>query len=280
MITKINGLGLALGGGAVLGAAHIGVLKRLEELEVHPEYVSGTSIGAFIGAFYVFGKSAVEMESIAQELKWKEITRISFSRFGLLSNEKMGELLIKHLGEKNIEDAPVPLALVATDVTTGEKVVLKKGPLKEAVMASTAIPGIFKPVEIGDRLLVDGGIVENVPVRTAKDLGAEYVIGVDLNAKHEYDRPGNLLDVIMNSFHFTMQNMSRLQAGEADLLIQPNLSGYKRSSMKNIVQVIEMGYEEACLRLSEQKAPPSLAQRFRGIFRLGNSMSSKGSNAS
>ncbi len=267
MITKVNDLGLALGGGAVLGAAHIGVLKRLEELGVKPEYVSGTSIGALIAAFYAFGKTAHEIESFTHELKWKEITRITFSRFGLLSNEKLGELLISHLGEQNIEDALIPLAIVATDVTSGEKFVLKKGPLKEAVMPSTAIPGNFKPVEIGDRLLVDGGIVENVPVRTARDMGAEFVIGVDLNAKHEYDRPVNLLDVIMNSFHFTMQNMARLQAGDADLLIQPNLSGFKRSSMKNLDELIERGYKEACIKLSEKKAPPSLAQRFRNIFR-------------
>lgn len=237
--------GLALGGGAVLGAAHVGTLRAIDEFDIEINHVAGTSIGAFVAAFFAFGKNWKEIKEIASELKWIDITGISLSRYGLLSNEKLGELIIKHLGNKNIEDADIPLAIVATDVTSGEKVILDKGTLADAVMASTCIPGIFKPVEIDGKMLVDGGIVENVPINTTMKLGAEYVIGVDLNSKHKYDKPDNILDVIMNSFHFLMQQTDKLQTEDADLLIKPDLSTFNRSDMNQIDDLIEKGYEDS-----------------------------------
>lgn len=237
--------GLALGGGAVLGAAHVGTLRAIDEFDIEINYVAGTSIGAFVAAFFAFGKNWKEIKEIAAELKWIDITGISLSRYGLLSNEKLGELIIKHLGNKNIEDADIPLAIVATDVTSGEKVILDKGTLADAVMASTCIPGIFKPVEINEKMLVDGGIVENVPINTTMKMGAEYVIGVDLNSKHKYDKPDNILDVIMNSFHFLMQQTDKLQTEDADLLIKPDLSTFNRSDINQIDDLIEKGYEDS-----------------------------------
>ncbi|MFW5804343.1 MAG: patatin-like phospholipase family protein, partial [bacterium] len=179
------------------------------------------------------------------ELKWIDITGISLSRYGLLSNEKLGELIIKHLGNKNIEDADIPLAIVATDVTSGEKEIIDKGTLADAEMTSTCIPRYFKPVEINAKMLVDGRIVENVPINTTMKMGAEYVIGVDLNSKHKYDKPDNILDVIMNSFHFLMQQTDKLQTEDADLLIKPDLSTFNRSDMNQIDDLIEKGYEDS-----------------------------------
>lgn len=243
--------GLALGGGAVLGAAHVGVLRAIEEFDIHISYISGTSIGAFVASFFAFNKNWKDIQEIASELKWIDITGISLSRYGLLSNEKLGELIKDHIGEKHIEDADIPLAMVATDVTTGEKVVLKKGPVVDAVMASTCIPGIFNPVEIDQKVLVDGGIVENVPIDTVKILGAERVIGVDLNAKHSYEKPENILDVILNSFHFTLQASARLQTENADVMIKPDLSSFNRSNMDQVKELMERGYEEAIKTLSK-----------------------------
>jgi len=242
---KKKKLGLALGGGAVLGAAHIGVLRAIEEFDIPISYLSGTSIGAFVGSFSAFGNSWKEIKEIASGLQWLDITEISLSRFGLISNERLGELIRKHIGEKQIEDADIPLALVATDITTGEKVVLKKGSLADAVMASTAIPGIFQPVEIDGRLLVDGGVLENVPIHTVKTLGARRVIGVDLNASHTYDKPDNILDVILNSFHYMMQAADRIQTEEADVLITPDLSSFNRSDMGQMDELMEKGYQAA-----------------------------------
>lgn len=238
-------IGLALGGGAVLGAAHVGTLRAMEEYDIEINYIAGTSIGAFVAAFYAFGKNWKEIKEIASELRWLDITGISLSRFGLLSNDKLGELIVKHIGNKNIEEADIPFAMVATDVTSGEKVILDKGPVAEAVMASTCIPGIFKPVEINGKMLVDGGIVENVPINTTRGLGAKYVIGVDLNSRHKYDKPDNILDVIMNSFHFLIRHADKLQTEDADLLIKPDLGKFNRSDMNQIDELIEKGYKDS-----------------------------------
>jgi NTE family protein len=237
--------GLALGGGAVLGAAHVGTLKAIDEFNIKINYIAGTSIGAFVAAFFAFGKNWKEIKEIASELKWIDITAISLTRYGLLSNDKLGELIVKHLGNKNIEDADIPLALVATDITSGKKVILDKGTLADAVMASTCIPGIFKPVEINGKMLVDGGIVENVPINTTIKMGAKYVIGVDLNSKHKYDKPDNILDVLMNSFHFLMKQTDKLQTEDADLLIKPDLSTFNRLNMNQIDDLIEKGYKDS-----------------------------------
>lgn len=245
--------GLALGGGAVLGAAHVGTLRALDEYNIEIKYIAGTSIGAFVAAFYAFGKSWQDIKEIASELKWLDITSISLSRYGLLSNEKLGELFIEHVGDKNIEESAIPLALVATDATSGEKVVLTKGSVADAIMASTCIPGIFIPVEISGIMLVDGGIVENVPIKTVKDLGANYVIGVDLNSKHSYEKPGNILDVIINSIHFLMKQSTKLQTTKADLLIEPDLSEFNRSDMDQVDELMEKGYEDSKLALKQMK---------------------------
>ena len=244
-MTKNKQIGLALGGGAVLGAAHIGVLKALEELEISIHYVAGTSIGAFVAAFYAFDKTWKEIEEIALKLKWIDISGISLSQYGLLSNEKLGELITEYLGNKKFKKSSIPLAMIATDISNGKKVILRKGSVAEAAMASTAIPGIFNPVEIDGKLLVDGGIVENVPIQTLNDMGANYIIGVDLNAKHSYEKPNNIVDVMVNSFHFTLQASAKLQTKEADLLIQPDLSSFNRSDMDQVEDLIEKGYEDS-----------------------------------
>lgn len=247
----MEGIGLALGGGAVLGAAHVGVLKAIDECDIQVKYVSGTSIGAVVAAFYAFGKDCQEIGEIASELKWMDITKISLSRYGLLSNEKLGDLMREHIGDQQIEDAKIPLAMVATDVTTGERVVMDKGSVIDAVMASTCIPGIFNPIKREDQLLVDGGIVENVPISTVKGLGADYIVGVDLNAKHKYDKPDNILEVITNSFHLLMKQSVSLQTEEADLLIKPDLTDFSRSDMNQIGELIDKGYEDAISVLKE-----------------------------
>ncbi len=243
-VEKREKTALALGGGAVLGAAHIGVLKALEEADIQIDYIAGTSIGAFVAAFYAFGISLKEIEEIALKLKWLDISKISLSPYGLLSNNKLGKLIHKYIGNKKIEEAGIPLSMIATDISNGDKVILDQGPLADSVMASTCIPGIFKPVKIDNMLLVDGGIVENVPFKTCREAGASYVIGVDLNARHTYEQPDNILDVILNSFHFVFQQQSDLQSEHADLVIKPDLSAFNRSDINQVERLIEKGYSD------------------------------------
>lgn len=242
---KIKKTGLALGGGAVLGAAHVGVLEAIEDLDIEINYIAGTSIGALVAAFYAFGMNLKEIKKIASDLKWIDITEMSLSRYGLLSNEKLGQLFIDSIGDKNFEDSEIPLAMVATDVASGRKVILDKGSVANAVMASTCIPGIFIPVEINQKLLVDGGIVENVPIATTREMGAEFVIGVDLNAKNSYSKPDNILDVIINSLDLLMKQSVKLQTEDADLLISPDLGAFNMSDMSQVDELIKRGYKDS-----------------------------------
>lgn len=140
---KYKKLGLALGGGAALGAAHVGVLKAFDELKIKPEFISGTSIGAFVAAHYAFGTPIDELEEIALDLNWLDVGGFKLSKLGLLSNERLGEKILDQLGKVNIEESTIPLAMIATNISKGKKVVLKEGPLYKAVMASTCLPGIL-----------------------------------------------------------------------------------------------------------------------------------------
>ena len=242
---KTKKIGLALGGGAVLGAVHIGVLKAIDELNIPVHFISGTSIGAFVSAFYAFGKSWEEIESFANELDWLDLTGLSISKLGLLSNKKLGDLVKSTIGDVNIEEAKIPLAMVATDITTGEKIIFTKGDVENAVMASTCIPGIFIPVEIDNRLLVDGGIVENVPITTLREMGAKFIISVDLNADRPYKKPENIVDVMLRTFDFTLKATTKLQTEKADIEIKPDLSRYNMVDMNQADELIHTGYVEA-----------------------------------
>lgn len=248
-------IGLALGGGAVLGAAHIGVLRALEEMDVEISFITGTSIGAFVGALYAFGNNSKDIEEIALRLTWMDISGIAIFESGLLSNAKMGELLGESLGEKKIEDADIPFAAIATDITNGDKVVLDKGSAVQAVMASTCIPGIFSPVDLNEKLLVDGGIVENIPIDTVRNMGADYVIGVDLNAIKAYQKPDSIIDIMINSFHFTLKTAAKYQTADADLLVTPDLSEFNMISTDQIKDLLEQGYKDAKEQLEKADLP-------------------------
>ena len=237
--------GLALGGGAVLGAVHVGVLKALEEKEVTIDCISGTSIGAFVAALYAFRVSTDVIEKISKDLRWLDITEVSLSKFGLLSNEKFGELLVEHIGEKNIEDADIPLRIIATDISSGERVILDKGNLADAVRASACIPGVFRPIEIDGRMLVDGGIVENVPVTPLLEMGADKIIAVQLLVHQAAQKPEHIIEVLLNTFEFMISNISKPYLKDVDLLIKPDLSEFDKVDTDQIKDLIVKGYEEA-----------------------------------
>ncbi|AFG38378.1 patatin-like phospholipase family protein [Spirochaeta africana] len=244
-IRRHRKIGLALGGGAVLGAAHVGALRALDEQQLTIHCVAGTSIGAFVGALYAFGKSWQEIDEIARDLTWLQAARLKVTKTGILSNEQLGKFVRSLLGDVTFAEARIPLAMIATDIGSGERIVLREGDVAEAVMASTCIPGIFSPVEIDGRMLVDGGICENVPVSVLPELGAEQTIAVDLIANHSLRRPENIVEVLINSFDFALSNASRTSIEAADLLIAPHLQGYNAIDVKQIPQLIEQGYADA-----------------------------------
>jgi NTE family protein len=245
-------IGLALGGGAVLGAAHIGVIRAIEEFKIPIKYIAGTSIGAMVAALYAFGKNWQEIREISQNLNWFDLSGISISKYGLLSNKKVGKMISEHLGDVIFQDSKIPLAIITTDIATGEKVVLKEGNIADAVMASTCIPGIFEPIEKGDQLLVDGGIMENVPAITLYDMGANYSICVDLNVNNSIIKPANIIELMINTVHITLRNVTRLQTRKASVLISPDLTEFNYYDLKQIPDLMEKGYQESKKALERQ----------------------------
>lgn len=246
-------IGLALGGGAVLGAAHVGVLRALEEEGIEPDCISGTSIGAFVGALYAFGTSVDELESIALEMDWLHLTHFRLSKMGFLSNEKIGKRILDRIGKARIEESPIPLSVIATDISTGERIILREGALFKAVMASSCLPGIFIPVEWDDRLLVDGFLCENVPVEPLEQIGARKIIAVDLTSNRSFKRPKDIIDLLSNTFDIGFRNMiARDFDSETTIVIQPELSAYSKTNTKKTKELIQAGYDATRRVLDEQ----------------------------
>jgi NTE family protein len=235
-------LGLALSGGAVLGCAHIGVLKALDEAGVHVTHLAGTSMGALIASFYAFGLTGEKIEEIAGELRWPHVTKFSPSRLGFLSQEKLQKTLRRHLGDARIEEASIPLAMVATDISTGEKVVMTQGDVVVAASASACFPGIFIPVERHGRLLVDGGLVENLPLSPLKAWGVDRTVAVDVFLGMTFHRPMKLLDLIKNAVDIVLVQAAQAEAGKADVLIAPDLDTFSSTELQDIPALVKEGY--------------------------------------
>jgi len=245
-------VGLALSGGATLGAAHVGILRALEEAEVGVDRLAGTSIGAVAAALYAFGTATDDIEEIALDMSWLSISSFRPSRLGLLDNRRLGDVLANAIGQPDFEDASIPFGVVATDIGSGERVVLTSGPVVPAVLASACMPGIFQPVEHDGRMLVDGGLVENLPGSVARSLGARTIIGADLNSRRSYQKPDDLVDVVLNATDIAINNATRLQSTEEiDLHIAPPLSSYGRFRSRRGAQLIEEGHHAARQALAD-----------------------------
>lgn len=240
---KNKKIGLALGGGATLGAAHIGVLKALNELNVPIHYISGTSIGALVAAFYCFDKDYNCIQDIAINMSWKDVASVSISKYGLFTNIKIENFLKNHIGTVTFKEGKIPMAFVATNILNGKKVILNKGDVAKSVAASCCIPGIFKPVEVGSRLLVDGGLVENVPISPLKKMGADFIIGVDLNSGSSYKKPNNFMDILVNSYQTSMVSKTKIQTRNIDVLVAPKLSDFSAVNTNKTKDLIEIGYQ-------------------------------------
>ena len=237
-------IGLALGGGAAKGIAHIGVLKAFEEEKVEISYLSGTSIGALVAAYYAFGKSADDILELGEQLSFKRMTSFNLIKMGgLFTTDQIRTMIHRDLGDVSIESAKIPLAICTTDIISGEQVVFEKGNLADAVCASVAVPGVFVPVKVNGRTLVDGGIVENVPVSLLEDLGAGIIVGIDLNGVIKYPEPSSMLDVLSNAVDICMDLKTRDQLKRADIVISLDLTHYSRSDNTDCIdKLVQEGY--------------------------------------
>jgi NTE family protein len=243
-------VGLALGGGAARGLAHIGVLSVLVEANIPIDFVAGTSMGAMIGSAFSAGIEVPQLIDIAGKTGWLTISSPTWPRHGLLSFAKMEQWVSDNIGDVDVRDLAIPFAAVATDIETGERVILREGPLRKAIRASCSVPGFIEPLIHEGRLLADGGISDNLPDYAVRSLGADYVIGVDVFAPafRSYLGPfGAMLAAV--------ETLVQHAGGgdlDADCLIIPDLVGKSFVRLSRYMELIDAGKEAA------QKALPTI----------------------
>jgi NTE family protein len=224
-------IGLALGGGAARGFAHIGVIKALEAQGIVPDIVVGTSAGSLVGALYAAGNSGFALHKLALEMDEAAISDWSVPLFAKSTGVLKGEAL-QHYVNKAVQNAPIeklkmPFGAVATNLQTGTPVLFRKGNTGVAVRASSAVPSVFQPVRIGEQTYVDGGLVSPVPVRFAREMGADFVIAVNISSQPDVQPSGNSLDMLLQTFAIMGQSINAYELKDADVVIRPGLAGMK-----------------------------------------------------
>ncbi|MCW4455265.1 patatin-like phospholipase family protein [Flavobacterium sp. MXW15] len=216
-------IGIALGGGAAKGFAHIGVIKMLEANGFEPVVVSGTSAGSVVGALYASGMDAFEMQQKAVALDQASIRDVRLFSGGLVQGQKLQDYVNAQVGNKPAEKLHKPFAAVATQLETGDRAVFVRGNVGQAVRASSSIPGVFEPVPIGKAHYVDGGVVSPVPVDAARQLGADFVIAVDISSKATGTTPTGMLGIVNQSIAIMGQRLGEQELARADVIIRPQV---------------------------------------------------------
>lgn len=238
-------IGLALGGGGARGYAHLGAIKAFEEYGINFDFITGTSAGAFTGAFYASGWTFEQMYSIAKEFRRKDIRRNKIP-FMPSSTEGIQEIIVNNLGDIDIKDTKIPFCAVAVDVLSTQECLITKGNLAKAVAGSCAVPGIFQPVEFDGRALADGGLQNTLPSNVPKLFGCDYVIAVDVNAKRTYGASSTkILDVMGATIRILMKRNAEKGYEYADVVLTPETKRFKSTSLEGFDDMIEEGYLEA-----------------------------------
>ena len=248
-------IGLALGGGAARGFAHIGVIQALEEAGIRPDLVAGTSAGSLVAALYASGKSGAEMARLALAMDESAITDWAFPGRGLIKGEALARYVREQTGGKLIEQLPMPLGIVATDLDNGTGVLFQRGDVGTAVRASSAVPAVFQPVKIGAREYVDGGLVSQVPVQFARQMGAELVIAVDISSPPDGNATGDAFKMLLQTFAIMGRSINQLELKGADVVIRPKLTGVSSADFTARKRAIDIGHEagQAALAVVRQQ---------------------------
>ena len=248
-------VGLALGGGAALGAAHIGVLRYLEEKEFKITHIAGTSVGALAGGAYACGVSLGEMTGFARRARWTKLTRLAIPRLSLFTNERLQEQLRHLVGDRHFNETAIPFAAVACSLVTGREVVIRQGPLVDAILASCAIPGIFEPVERDGDLLCDGGVANQVPDDVVWAMGAQRVVGVDLISNLTgNERPDSVLGVFYKSMNILIKRT--ISCHQKTIMVYPGTKNFSTFDLKNYQAYMSAGYRAAQETLEEYWPEP------------------------
>ena len=248
-------IGLALSGGAARGMAHVGVLRALIENDIPIDYIGGTSAGSIVGGAYAAGMPIEEIAEFGRSLRWRDIGRMTMSRLGVQSNERLEQYLRARLPLTRFEDLSIPFAAVATDLKSGAAVVMRdEGDVPFAIRASCAIPGWYVPVvDEQGRQLVDGGLVAVIPVSVTRSLGADLVIAVDVNAAGAtfLGPTSSVIGVVLQSMLVVQRTASRYQLAAADTVISPQVGHIRWDEMGRAEELMEAGYDAALKRIPQ-----------------------------
>ena len=270
-------IGLALSGGAARGIAHVGVLRALAENNIPIDAIAGASAGALIGGCYASGLSLERLEQMARTFRWRHTSWLSFTGLGLQSNARLEKFLRRNLPVTRFEDLKIPLAVMVTELRKGESIVFRdSGDLPFAIRASCCVPALYQPVRDREgRFLIDGGIVNNLPISQTRDLGADIVIAVDVNfdGARFFDRPRTALGVLTYVFVAVERIVSNQERGTADLMIAPKVGHIRWDQTRRSEELIKLGYEAGLAAIDDirqlirdrtelsalRSAPPALA---------------------
>ncbi|MGS0742728.1 patatin-like phospholipase family protein [Glaciimonas sp. GG7] len=248
-------IGLALGGGAARGFAHIGVIKALEAQGIVPDIVVGTSAGSVVGALYAAGNNGFALQQMALKMDEAAFSDWSIPLFakvsGVLKGVGLQDYVNHAVGNVPIEKLKIPFGVVATDLNSGQPILFRQGNTGLAVRASSAVPGVFQAVRIGSHQYVDGGLVAPVPVRYAKEMGADFVIAVNISAAPEAQAASSSIDVLLQTFAIMGQSINKNDLKEADIVIRPNLDTMKGNDFNARNMAILSG-EQATMALMPQ----------------------------
>jgi NTE family protein len=252
-------IALVLGGGAARGFAHVGVIRALEQEKIPIDMIVGTSVGSLIGAIYAHDMNSFELEWTAFSLEKEHLfdfaVLAAFTSMGPVKGDKLEEFVRTKIPVANIENLKLPFAAVATDLNRGTKVVLDHGPVAKAVRASSAIPGVFNPVEHQGRLLVDGGVVDNIPISVARERGADIVIAVDISENVVNFNVTNMVDVMLQSVNIMFSENVGYRKKDADILIAPAVGNVAMLDFTQKKKCMQAGIEAA------QRAMPEIRKK-------------------
>lgn len=273
------GIALALGGGFARGFAHLGVLKVFQKYDIRVSHIAGTSVGSILGAAYASGAPLERIIETCRTLRFRDIARWRVSRLGLASNQRLAALIDRVLGSRQFEDLKIPLAVVATDLSTGEPVVFTQGNLVDAIRASCAFPGLFEPVQIGTRCLADGGLVAPVPTHAARFIGAHAVVGVSVGMQDGHRGvPTNIFQVVSRAVSAAQKHQLEVWERHADLVLRPDVQFLAWDDFARADEAIEAG-AAAALRalpriehLLERKAEAELPSEARLMLKKRSQM--------
>ncbi len=252
-------IGLALGGGAARGFAHIGVIQVLEEAGIQVNLVAGTSAGSLVAALYAAGRNGATLARLALAMDESAITDWAFPGRGLIRGEALARYVREQTGGKTIEQLPLALGIVATDLDSGQAMLFQRGDVGAAVRASSAVPAIFQPVKIGAREYVDGGLVSPVPVRFARQMGAELVIAVDISSPPDGNATGDPFKLLLQTFAIMGRSINQFELKDADVVLRPRLVGMSSADFTARQRAIDAGREAALASL------PALRQRLAAL---------------